>query len=83
MDRGSDKAVKTIYAEVEPGQTVYDYKVGTFPNHTNPKRKPRAYSIWYNPLWEGCVEYLVMAASGKDAREAAILERKKLIEVES
>ena len=60
----------------EPGKTKSHYRVGTFPNCPSERgRQPRAYLRWYNPEWEGCVEYDVVAPSGEAAKKAAIRAR--------
>lgn len=50
------------------------YIVGTFANGT---RKPNAYLRTYNPAWEGCLEYVIEAESGADAKKLAIEMRQR------
>lgn len=35
-------------------------------------RKPRAYTRWYGPEWEGCCEHVVEAENGTAAKKVAI-----------
>ena len=51
------------------------FKVGTF-CHTKLDAKVgiskiQAYSLWYNPVWDKCIEYEVTASSGREARRKA------------
>lgn len=49
------------------------FKVGTFPGPP-----VCAYTTWYSSVWDGCVEYLIDAESGKEAKREAIRLRKLL-----
>jgi hypothetical protein len=52
------------------------FKVGVFPRNGKRTRRYTAYTVWYNPQWNGCCEHLVIAANGSEAKAAAILEHK-------
>lgn len=41
-----------------------------------PKRLFTAYTLWYSPDWKGCIEYVIKARSGKEARCDAIEVRR-------
>lgn len=59
----------------KPGEAkAHRYWVGTFPG-SRPGRKPHAYLRDYNPAWEGCVVYSVLARNGQEAKRAAIEAR--------
>jgi hypothetical protein len=55
------------------------YSVATFCSREG-GRKPKfsAYTLWYNPEWDGCVMIDVMASSGAEAKRKAIAERRKM-----
>lgn len=57
----------------KPGEKGREFVVGTFADGSG----TRAYSLWYNPAWPGCVQYRVIAASGREARKAAVKARKE------
>lgn len=65
---------------LESGETGSTFIVGTFPGdpyNNGSRRKASAYTYWYNPEWKGCIEYEVMAMTGKDAKRAAIKARRQ------
>jgi hypothetical protein len=68
--------MKTIDA-LRPGEMGRRYVVATFPGER--PGQFRAYSRIYNPAWAGCVEYEVIAASGAEAKRAAIKARREEI----
>lgn len=52
------------------------YKVATFCEPGETKRsRVRAYSLWYNQGWSGCVVFEVEAEDGKAAKREAIRRR--------
>lgn len=55
-------------------------KVGVFTHYSaNKKRRlPRvhAYTIWFNPSWEGCCMHEVDACNGTEAKKIAIADHK-------
>lgn len=56
------------------------YRVGVFRHDSEtPGRKPRyaAYTTWYSPEWKGCVEVVVEAESGAEAKRKAIADVKR------
>ena len=61
------------------------FKVATFytPRMGQPmKSHISAYTLWYNPAWEGCVEYEVDALTGSEAKKLAIglrLQRERAV----
>jgi hypothetical protein len=61
-----------------PGETGKTYRVATF-REERPGRKPRiaVYTVWYNPAWEGCVLYDVVAPDVGLALAAALRDRKE------
>lgn len=62
---------------LKPGQMGHRYVVATFTDADDGRPGVvRAYTRIYNPAWPGCVEYEVFAASGKEAKRAAIKARK-------
>ena len=49
-------------------------RVGTF---AVPGSKQIAcYTTWYNPAWEGCVEFDVEAVNGNEAKKKAVVLRR-------
>lgn len=46
------------------------YKVGVFSDPDG--KRPRAYTMWYDPQWSGCCEHSVAALSGAEAKRFAI-----------
>ena len=54
------------------------FAVGVFSAlSSNGKRRIwRAYTLWYNPEWEGCCEHKIKTISGKQAKEIAIFQCK-------
>lgn len=51
-----------------------DFKVGVFPGPT--KTRFNAYTLWYNPAWDGCCEHTVRAKNGTEAKKLAITVHK-------
>lgn len=55
------------------------YKIGTFyhPKKGFPPTRSRVstYTLWYNPKWDGCIEYAVSAENSAEARKLAIDQR--------
>jgi hypothetical protein len=39
--------------------------------------KLTAYTTWYNPTWDGCCEHVVQAATGEEAKRAAMEEHRQ------
>lgn len=53
------------------------FRVGTFPPIRGSRSKmPLCYTRWYNPAWEGCIEYTVEAESGEEAKKKAAALRR-------
>lgn len=51
-------------------------KVGVFPVGKSGKRFA-AYTLWYNPEWEGCCEHVVEVPQRRMAKTEAIEEHKR------
>lgn len=66
------KEIEKIDAS-EPGRVMHTYRIGTVPTTSG----MRAYTEDYNPSWDGCVEYDVVAPNEYEARKAAIKARKE------
>ena len=54
-------------------------RVGTFFHSVKRGRRPRvsAYTMWYDPSWAGCIEYVVEAENGTEAKKIAIKKRRR------
>lgn len=55
---------------------MHQFKVGVFPRDSKRVRRYTAYTVWYNPQWDGCCEHIVFAGNGTEAKAAAIEEHK-------
>jgi hypothetical protein len=53
---------------------LVERKVGVFTDADG--RHPRAYTLWYNPEWDGCCEHIVRASSGAEAKKLAIRDHR-------
>lgn len=52
-------------------------KVGVFPFSETKPHRFNAYTLTYNPQWEGCCEHTVEAKNGTEAKKLAIKEHKE------
>lgn len=52
------------------------FRVGTFAENAQ-LSKIRTYTMWYSPEWEGCIEYVIEAKNGTEAKRLARLQRRK------
>jgi hypothetical protein len=51
--------------------------VGVFTDESERGPRCRAYTTWFNPIWENCCEHLVEAKNGTEAKKIAIKEHKE------
>lgn len=51
--------------------------VGVFPFGEDRPHRFNAYTLWYNPEWQGCCEHNVEAINGSEAKKLAIAEHKE------
>jgi len=52
----------------------YTFNVGVFDDPSHPRRKPTAYTTYYNPSWSDCCMHEVIAINGTEAKKIAIAE---------